>query len=298
MTLKRPMLAGTITDSSKLRYPVIASAKLDGIRCLKVDGKVVSRSFKPIQNEHIRAILEFELPEGADGEIMSGETFQDCTSAVMRRAGKPEFTFWMFDLFDIRNLKEPYTERIHQMEQWERKQNSVHVAVVPTRLILSEMELLSYEEECLADGFEGVMVRDPDGPYKEGRSTEKQGWLLKLKRFVDAEAQVIGFEELFHNLNAVEINELGLTTRSHAKEGKVPADTLGKFKVRDLETGAEFFIGTGEGLTQSLRKTIWRNRRAYLGKVVKYKYQAVGVKEVPRLPVWLGFRDRRDRGDG
>ena len=41
--------------------------------------------------------------------------------------------------------------------------------------IRNERELLAIEEKCLGDGFEGVMIRSVDGPYKEGRSTEREG---------------------------------------------------------------------------------------------------------------------------
>ena len=97
MTITKPMLAGTIEDIYKLDYPVICTPKLDGIRCLKIGGRAVSRTFKSIQNNYIRTILEKLLPDGMDGEIISGKNFQETTSAVMREEGEPEFVFWAFD---------------------------------------------------------------------------------------------------------------------------------------------------------------------------------------------------------
>jgi DNA ligase-1 len=35
-------------------------------------------------------------------------------------------------------------------------------------------------------------------------------------------------------------------------------------------------------------------RKKLLGKIVKYKYQEIGVLEKPRFPVFLGFRDKED----
>jgi len=77
----------------------------------------------------------------------------------------------------------------------------------------------------------------------------------------------------------------------------VPADTLGEFHVRDVTTGLEFRVGTGEGLTKELRKTIWDARDEYVGKIITYKYQPHGVKELPRFPVFKGFRHSDDMSE-
>jgi hypothetical protein len=71
------------------------------------------------------------------------------------------------------------------------------------------------------------MLRDPNGPYKFGRSTRKEGYLLKLKRFCDSEAEVIGVVELMHNGNEAKTNALGRTERSTRKAGKTGMGVLG-----------------------------------------------------------------------
>lgn len=296
--ITKPMLAAAIEDVEKLPFPMIASPKLDGIRCLKIGGAVLSRSLKPIANKFIRARLEEVLPEGADGEIMSGDTFQATTSAVMSHEGEPEFVFWMFDHVlpeELGGLEEPYIRRASRIKEFMSPAlYEPEIQVVPVKVVRTVDELLAYEGKCLARGYEGVILRDPEGPYKCGRSTLRQAWLLKLKRFVDSEAEVIGLEEQYTNTNEAKVNELGYTKRSSAKAGKVPAGTLGKLKVRDLKTGIEFSIGTGKGLTADLRARIWTYPEFFVGQVVKYKYQPIGVKVAPRLPIFLGFRDEKD----
>ena len=47
----------------------------------------------------------------------------------------------------------------------------------------------------LKDGYEGLMLRDPNGVYKFGRSTVKENILLKVKDFMDDEAEIISFRE-------------------------------------------------------------------------------------------------------
>ena len=160
------------------------------------------------------------------------------------------------------------------------------------KFIYNKEELMDFESECLKEGFEGVMLREPMGKYKCGRSTMKEQILLKLKRFYDAEARVLGFEERLHNENSKEKDEFGLSKRSSKKVGMKPANTLGALLVEDIGTGAKF--GVGSGFDDTLRKQIWDSRESILGKIVKYKYQTVGVKNVPRFPVFLGFRNKLD----
>jgi DNA ligase-1 len=144
-------------------------------------------------------------------------------------------------------------------------------------------------------GYEGAIVRDPRAPYKEGRSTVKQGWMLKVKRFADDEAEVIGTVEQMRNDNEATVDELGYTKRSHHKEGKTAAGVLGALSVRGTTgqfKGVEFEIGTG--FTAEQRRNLWAGREYLIGKLVSYKYFPVGVKDKPRFPTFKAFRDRRD----
>jgi DNA ligase-1 len=298
MTITKPMLASAAKDLNDLKYPLIASPKLDGIRCLKVDGKVVSRSFKPIRNDYIRGILEQLLPEGADGEIMAGDNFQQVASSVMSKAGEPAFKFHMFDLAPEGADAPGYQDRIQAMTDWKAANDpDGHVVVVETVVIGSVDELLAFEAKCLEAGYEGVMTRRPDSPYKCGRATIKSQDLLKVKRFEDSEARVVGFVEQQLNTNEAKKDAFGRTERSSSKAGKVGKNTLGKFVVEeagDKGWTQPFRVGTGLGLTQELRQEIWDNQDRYLGKLIKYKYQPHGVKDAPRLPIFLGFRDEDD----
>jgi len=281
----------------KLPFPVICSPKIDGIRAMKVNGHLLSSTFKPIPNMFTRETLERQIPDGADGELTVGSTFQETTSGIMSKAGEPAFTFWMFDLVNPDQLDEPYSGRILNLHVWKARADAPNVVVVPTQLIYSVEELLEYEEEMLNLGYEGAMVRKLDGPYKCGRSTLKQGWLLKRKPFEDSEARITGFEEQLTNTNEMETNELGLSKRSSAKAGKVGNGTLGKFIAEDIHgkfPGVSLKIGTGKGLTHELRAEVWNNYESYVGKIIKYKFQRMGVKDAPRLPIFLGFRHPED----
>jgi DNA ligase-1 len=102
-------------------------------------------------------------------------------------------------------------------------------------------DILNFEHDTLTKAFEGIIIRDPHAPYKYGRSTKKEGGMLKLKRFCEAEGEIVGFTQLFHNNNPAEEDELGLTKRSSAKSGKKPDALLGAFLINSFE-GLSFSV--------------------------------------------------------
>lgn len=282
-----------MTDAEKIAFPVIASPKLDGIRALVKDDKLVSRALKPIRNRFIYQALSRPLLNGLDGElIIPGATFQATTSAVMREDGEPDFQYWVFDDFteaDARYAIRTVALGLRMLRLPDELRE--RVKLVETKVISSADDLTAYEADCLARGYEGVMLRRPDGPYKFGRSTEREGTLLKLKRFIDIEAEVVGFEELHKNANELGVDERGYAKRSTHKANQIPMGTLGALVLRHPEYG-EFKVGSGFDV--ALRAEIWANRPAYLGRLAKIKFQEHGTKDKPRIPVFLGFRDPDD----
>jgi DNA ligase-1 len=296
----KPMLSATYEEGMQLNFPLLASQKLDGVRCVIKDGVALSRKLLPFRNKHLQKLLGGTQFEGMDGEIIVGDPFApDCfrrtqsfTSSI---EGVEDFVFYVFDKINMPSA--PFEVRLRDVEDEANfvvnrvaHQKLDHIASVDHMWITNQDELEEYEAHILSKGGEGVMLRDPTGPYKFGRSTLKEGYLMKVKRFHDSEAVITGFEEQMHNTNEAQVSELGLTKRSHEKAGMVAAGTLGAFVVNDK--GTEFSIGTG--LTAELRQEIWDNQQAYLGKLVKYKYFPSGGKEKPRHPVFLGFRDEND----
>jgi DNA ligase 1 len=229
-TITKPLLAATY-EASGARFPYLATPKIDGIRFLMVGGQAVSRSFKPIRNEHIQRLLSATLPDGIDGELTVGENFQDSSSGVMSFDGEPDFTAWIFDYVDPYSDEIlPYTERLQQLEglNLEGLNNLYRVKVLSRpELVSNEEELAEIEARWTEEGFEGVMLRDANGTYKMGRATVRSQILLKVKQFVDAEATVIGFVEQMHNENEAEKDAFGRTKRSKMLEGLTPAGTLG-----------------------------------------------------------------------
>lgn len=292
--ISAPILAAKKPVFENIKFPVLATPKIDGIRCIKVNGQALSRSFKPIPNHHIRKMIEQYCPDGFDGEILCGDGFSDVQSMVMGREGTPDFTYLVFDYVQ-NDLNTPYIERIQQLDGFFKQNPLVQTcakALIPV-LVNSLDELKDVMAKHLEEGHEGTMIRSPQSPYKCGRASLKEGYLTAIKYFEDGEAEVIGFEELQHNENEKTLDAFGHSERSSKKENMVAGNTLGAFLVRKAD-GTEFKIGTGKGLTAALRKEIWDNKDKYLGKLVHYRSQPHGVKDKPRIPVWHGFRSPED----
>lgn len=289
-------------DIDQIRFPVLASPKLDGIRAFVVDGVVMSRNMKPIPNRYVQELWGSSngIFDGIDGELIVGkpnapDVFRTTTSGVMSADGEPDVTFHVFDILNPSTVNASFEERLSLLSetiQMRRREGHRRIQLVPHTRITTPAGLRAFQEEMLRLGYEGTMVRDPRGPYKFGRSTEKEGYLLKLKNFEDSEAMIIGFECQYHNANEAKRNAAGKLERSTKKSGKVALDRLGTLTVRDIHTGVEFDLGTG--FTDAERDRLWKEQDSLFGRVVKYRYFPSGSKEKPRFPTFVGFRDRRD----
>lgn len=292
----KPMLAEH-ADMTKIKFPVMASTKLDGIRAVVLNGKLLSRSLKPIKNKYTRSLFEKPEYEGLDGELIVGsptdpKCFNKTTSGVMTEEGEPNVHYYVFDQipeYSGQPENTPFKSRFNDLQE---SMPMEHVVLVQQKLVWNLPELEEFEKQCLKQGYEGVIIKDLNSPYKYGRSTLREGYMLKIKRYKDAEAKILSVEELLSNTNEATRDELGKVKRSNHKSGMVPQDTLGSLVVQDLKTGTQFNIGTG--FDEELRGTLWKNKSRIIGKIVKYKYFDYGSIDKPRHPVFLGFRDEED----
>lgn len=290
----RPMLASPAP--ANINFPVYASPKVDGIRAIVKDGILVSRTLKPIPNAWTQDCFGHDLLNGLDGELAVGtpthpNLMQITTSGVMSEQGTPPVTLWVFDIW---YSPTPYIERLNQLRIWFAKPNTPpHIGLLMQKWIENMEQLEAFEAEMLQCGFEGLMLRDPNSPYKFGRSTAKEGYLLKLKRFATDEGTVVGFEEQMHNGNEATTDNLGLTQRSNHSANLVPAGTMGTVLLKDVKTGQPVRVGTG--FTAAQRKEMWEHKELFLGAVMTYRhFSKTGVKNARRISSFVAFRHPND----
>ncbi len=291
MTFK-PMLSASLdgVDLASLRYPLVASPKLDGYRCIVIHGVAYSRNMKPIPNPFVQKVLS--MHHGLDGELIVGSPTEGHVlgraAEVMRKGDhEPDFCLHVFD------------NPIHD-GPWRERFGSLNISgsiarrvrKVPHLNIEDMSDLLCFEKACLDEGYEGVMLRDAYAPYKNGRSTLAQGWLMKLKRFIDGEGVVIAIEEAMQNNNEATLDELGRTKRSSHQENLSGKSMVGVIVIRDRKYG-EMRLQPGI-MTHAERISIWNNVEKpndMIGRVVHWRAFGYGTKDALRFARYYGIRE-------
>lgn len=290
----KPM-RGVQAELDKLQFPLLVSPKIDGIRCLVINGRGMSRNLIQLPNVHLQGLLA-GLPSGLDGEVVVGyeaakDVYNRTNSAVMSKTGDHDFKFLVFDTFFPGSDME-FSHRNIRTANCVEDLGLSWVQHLKHELVENLDQLLMVEALYLEAGYEGMILRSPSGEYKQGKATLKSQGMLKLKRFTDSEAEILGTEELHRNDNVLGVDAFGNAKRSSHQENMIPMGTLGALCVRDVHYGWEFNVGGG--FSDELRASLWADRDALLGKIVKYKYFPHGMKDVPRHPGFLGFRDKID----
>jgi len=285
-------------EESKLTFPIMGMPKIDGCRAINLLGNATGRSLKAHKNKHITALLSNPDFTGFDGEVACGpwnsaSLCRDTTSAINTINGEPEFTWWVFDNIASNVLSSTYHERYKRLCERVEALALPYVKVVPMRVLNSLAEVLALEAECIEQGFEGVILRDPSGLHKSGRATVKGGSYLRIKRFSDSEAIVLRLDEMQKNLNEAKTNELGYTERSSHQENKEGKGMVGNLICKDIESGMTISVSAGN-MTHEDRKHYFENQGEIIGKTIKFKHFAHGVKTLPRFPTFLSIRAETD----
>ena len=312
-------------SDNKIPFPCIAQIKFDGFRCIIPNGIPMSRTLKPIPNMFVRNRLinlfgthndaDFHPKDhplnGFDGELIAldPETSAEGSlhysqSRLNRYTGFPRFVFHVFD--DFTSPDQGYTTRKTNLDlRLKRIRNHVSQAalerdperitkrihdhvfqIVESRICERIEDILEFEAECLAWGAEGIILRKMDAPYKFGRSTLNEFASVKIKRFMQDEAVIIGFTEKMTNNNPAITDERGYSKRASNKENLVPANTLGTMI---LQWG-DIVFEIGTGWDADTAKEIWMNRKNYIGKTVTFNYKDVGPNGKPLISSFIAVR--------
>jgi DNA ligase-1 len=316
--IKKPMLA-TDADIKKIKYPCIVQPKIDGVRFMHLIGKPTGRSLKQHKNRHANVFFDAAILSGLDGEMAANidpshpDLCRITSSALGTYEGRPFLKWWIFD-----HIREgvssdlPYSERYKIAKQCVEYLKFTfpifepHIELVPSFNCVSENDLLSLEEDFLELGYEGVIIRDPNGLHKQGRSTIREGGLLRIKRFVEEEAEIVAIIEGETNNNEALTNELGHTYRTSHQANKVGNNMVGSLQGKLLknvldpltkkllfEAGQLITISPGS-LDHNQRKYYYENPNEIIGKISKFKFFPKGMKDKPRFPNHVSFREKED----
>lgn len=316
----KPQLAKDV-DLDTMIYPCWGMPKIDGVRGLNSDGNFTGRSLEPFTGYGQTEFWSDEALAGLDGEMIAGFDpaspdllCNRSTSAMGTFKGvteRAETSWWIFD--DVSNPALPYHARYNAAMQRVRtlKQDypdtwGRYLFVVGHEVIRNKVEAERYISECLDEGYEGAIFRNPDAPAKPDRPTKKGQELMRYKPWMDSEMLVTGLTEGTTNLNEATTNALGRTERSSHKENKEANGTVGSIQgviLKDVHhpiTGKLLFakdlqitIGPGK-LTAAMRKNLWKHQDLIVNHVVKFQHMAHGVKDLPRFGAYVSHRLKQD----
>lgn len=287
-------------DSAKHEAKMVGkkllSVKLDGVRLLSIvypNGKVeqFSRNGKEMLNfaqikeqlsVHVAPLLK--QPYVLDGEIMSS-SFQDLMKQARRKENvdTKDANLFVFDLIPL----EAFLKGNYNVPQFERDQVLANLLEqlqedMPNVKVLSQIEVdldtpkgqevfKQKNKEAIAQGYEGLMLKDPQAPYQCKRTAS---W-LKLKPFIEVSLTIQSFEE---------------------GTGK-NAGRLGAILCKGMEDGKNIVVSVGGGFSEEQREDFWKHRETLVGKIVEVRADAITKNQDEknenyslRFPRFLRFR--------
>jgi DNA ligase-1 len=233
----------------------LMSEKLDGTRArfIAAKRKLFSRDgneFK-VPAWFLEGFPTFDL----DGELWGGRgKFQQTVGIVKRLEEDAEWHKVKYHVFDAPTLDMVFSTRYDVLKDMPPAPNIVIVEHLPCVDLANTKE---YFNRIIADGGEGIMLRDPNSKYDCKRSKT----LLKMKKADDAEGLVVGHQP---------------------GEGKY-VGMVGALQVR-MKGG--FLFNVGSGMSDADRA----NPPA-IGSVITYEYNGLTLENKPRFPRFVRVRE-------
>lgn len=200
----KPMLAHDYDDhKNKVVFPCYIQPKLDGMRCIvtRVNGEVKmwSRERNPILScphiiEDVKVLLcTVEGDLFLDGELYDHEysdDFEAIMKAVKKQYPTKESEKIQLHLYDCGDLNNNKTDVYRDRYEWLFElpdYATPSIKFVDTTLVTDNATIDYYRKMYEADGYEGLMIRNANAVYVNGRSTA----LLKFKIWRDDEFEVV-----------------------------------------------------------------------------------------------------------
>jgi DNA ligase-1 len=231
------------------------SEKLDGIRAYWDGKKLLTRQGQAINAPEwfTQKLPPFEL----DGELWTKRRdFENIQSIVMDKSPQAAWSEIKYMIFEVPHAEGNFSVRLDYTKKYIDEQKLEHVKIIEQKVCKDKKELDRYFQTVIANGGEGVVIKDGSKAYFEGRS----GFVLKVKLAEDMEAKVIGYK-----------NGSGKFT-----------GMMGSLQV-ELEDGTQFFIGSG--LSDALRANPPK-----IGEMVSFKYFGFTKNGKPKFASYMRVR--------
>lgn len=143
-----------------------ASEKFDGYRCFWDGKRLTSRSGRTIR---CPSWFTHGFPSRChmDGELFAGYRTRTKLSGITRNPNNPWWRRVRYMVFDLPNSR-PFKDRISCLKNIS---NSGTLATVLYRRVTSAKQLRKFFKAIITRGGEGVILREPNSLYKQGRSS-------------------------------------------------------------------------------------------------------------------------------
>ena len=281
---------------AKITGKKLVEPKLDGVRVLTVvdyESRTVTqytRNGKELINfPHIVKAFEDNMDNFArsyvfDGEVVS-KSFQDLMTQVHRKSDvqAQDARLMLFDVVPLVEFKRGESVMGQRRRTVFLKENfskifadSGCIELIPQKefdldVFTDEIEFKDYNREMVEAGYEGIMIKDPNGKWEGKRST---AW-LKSKPWIEVSLAVIAVEE-----------------GTGRNEGR-----LGALICEGEDNGKTISVNVGSGLTDNQRKEFWADTETLIGQVVEIRADAITQNQdgsyslrFPRFQRFRGFK--------
>lgn len=280
--------------------------KLDGVRVLAVVNKngvnLMSRNGKELDNfpSVTSAINKINVDIAnlfgtsrfvLDGEVMS-ESFQHLMRQVRRKNNvkTSDMTFHIFDIIALDdfsngkdNTKQSVRTDILEKVRHLITKNNISCLKISDGIIVDldtdegVATMSEYYTKTVAEGYEGIMIKDVNAPYECKRTFS---W-LKWKPSITVDLTIVGSEEG--------------TGRNQGR--------LGAFIFEGEEGGKKIRVNVGGGYSDEAREEYWENRHNLIGTIGEVEADAITTSQEDdgwyslRFPSFVRFRSFDDSED-
>ena len=284
-TLMTPMSAQYF--EKRMKYIDFKNAyvqpKLDGVRCIlkkeNDDVKLYSKNGLEFFNlEHIKNDIHKYFKKLPDNIILDGELyttkfpFNEINGFVRRKKVKKnldekisKIEFHVFDCFDLNDVEWTFENRYKflkkRFKKYFKKSLNPILCLVDTKKVESEQQVYEYNTDYIKNHYEGIMIRNGLGVYKNSKTRSND--LQKYKLFKDDEFEITGYQE-----------------GSGTDKGTV---------IWVCSVGEHKFTVRPKGTVEE-RKDYYNNGDKYIGQKLTVRFQEYSENGVPRFPVGLRIR--------
>jgi hypothetical protein len=285
----------------KVKFPALVQTKMDGMRFNAIvrDGKVEyrSRNGKEIQ---LLGNLDADFIKMAgdvdcifDGELLvvndTGILDRQTGNGILNKANKGTIsdkeasmvraTIWdviPYLYFIDGECPVPYGKRWDSLCVLMDTHQPTKVSMVDSWEVDTYDEAKTLFEGLLADGQEGIILKDRNGIWEDKRAKHQ----IKFKGELECDLEIIAVEE---------------------GTGKY-AGKLGAVVCRSRpENGISLTVNVGSGFNDAHRDNLWSIRDSLIGKIVAVKYNMRSKNKAGEeslfLPIFVEVRDDKDVAD-